>query len=289
MDKLVAEIAKQKNARSGKGWVRREELEQEHDRRYLKNQEEQNKEREERHRKRQEAKMLEREAELKTQQQVLERAIEKQLVKLNQPPKLPGETLEAKQTRLEEAKVAAKEPSNDLTDADLNDPVPYNTRDFIEKALEYEAREERGELEVLRNEHPYLTEVNSMSYLDKAKILFTWYKIMLLDWESSITTTHEQQSMFKELKEAASRLFRLIRTHKLHDQILSRLVLVVRHCQIKSYVRANNQISDEQYWDAYETKQYVNDETRRRITQNLKRMLTMCQKLHPADNTKTWL
>jgi HEPN domain-containing protein len=75
------------------------------------------------------------------------------------------------------------------------------------------------------------------------------------------------------------------------------MVLVVRYCQIKSYIRAHNHyleltITDERYWDAYDTgrnlhAEYVNDETRRRISQNLKRMLTLCQKLHPADPAKT--
>jgi hypothetical protein len=75
------------------------------------------------------------------------------------------------------------------------------------------------------------------------------------------------------------------------------MVLVVRYCQIKSYIRAHNHyleltITDERYWDSHDTgrnphSEYVNDETRRRISQNLKRMLTLCQKQHPADPAKT--
>jgi hypothetical protein len=183
MDKLKAEIQRQKDSRSGKGWVKREELESEREQKYLKAEEERSEERGEMMRRKQEAKMIEREEELKAQQFIEERAIERKLEKLSQPPKLPGESLEAKRERLEIAERSAKEPSNDLSEEDLNDPGPFHAREFIDAALAYEAQEEAGELEVLRNEHPFLTEVRGLSYLEKAKVIFTWYKLMLLDWE----------------------------------------------------------------------------------------------------------
>jgi hypothetical protein len=162
---------------SPSGWVRREELEREQ-----KNaKEKQSDERGERLRRRQEAKLAEREAEIKASQCIEEKAVEKKLTKLSQPPNLLGEYLEAE--RLEVPEKAAKESSSNLSEGDLNDPGPFHTREFIDKALTYEAQEEAGELEVLRNEHPFMTEVRGLSYLEKAKVIFTWYKLMLLDWE----------------------------------------------------------------------------------------------------------
>lgn len=298
MESLKAEIAKRKSNRTLKGWVKREDIERDREQEYLKVDEQESAEREAMMRRKQEAKMLEREAEHRTQLQVLERATERKLERLKQPASLPGETLADKQLRLEQACKADKQPSTDLSEAEIIDGTAYNSREFTEKAVEYETREENGELEVLRNEHPFLVEASSLSYLDKANIICIWYRITLTEAEG-IMTTKEQRGTLREMKEATARLFQLIRTRKLHEKIMSRIVLVVRHCQIKNYVRAHNHyleltIADERYWDSYETgckmqAVYVNEETRRLIIQNLKRMLTQYQKLHPTDNTKTWL
>lgn len=218
--------------------------------------------------------------------------------KLELPAHLAKSSGEARgHTKLSQrrTKVAAKKPTKDLSEADLNDPIPFNSQDYIEKALEYEAREAHGELEVRWKEHPYTVEVSRLTYLDKAKIVFTWCKIMLTEIEAA--SSQEHQLTLKEIKDAVSRLFKLIRSRKLQDQIISRIVLIVRHCQIKSYLRAHNHylelaISEERDWDTEQTLRMfhlesVNEETRRRITLTLKRMLMLYQKLHPADSPKS--
>lgn len=153
---------------------------------------------------------------------------------------------------------------------------------------------------------------------EKSRLVYIWAKKMLKAWENEIlfkdteylksALGKQELGMHKQCARYCKPMLRLLKKKELNTEILDGLYLLVQYCLMKEYVRAHDKYLELAIGNApwpmgvtmvgihersgrsriftNQVAHILNDETQRKYLQSVKRLLTVCQRVFPADPSK---
>ena len=218
------------------------------------------------------------------------------LRKLGQPARLFGESAAGRVHRLlqsEEKFILIKkgkvedelnlERIDELFSADRG---IYTDSKFLQMARECQACEDQGKVwKKEKWKHPFVEEAEELDFASKALVVCLFWQEALAAWQAALSS--EQQSLFASTLSLFKRLVQSLRLQSLHDQVINLFFICCRFCQLRSYSRAYDThllvSSLTSFHKNTHTAGAMNSDIGfRKITQALKRLITISEKLLPA-------
>ena len=162
----------------------------------------------------------------------------------------------------------------------------YCESKFLTMARECQACEDNGKVwKKEKWKHPFVEEAEELDYESKALVVCLFWKEALDKWQEALTS--EQRNLFGSTMNLFKRLIQTLKLQSLQDQVLNLFFICCRFCQLRSYNRAYDTHLSVSSLSSFHKNTHTSgamnsDINFRKVTQALKRLITISEKLLPS-------